>query len=122
MRRLRRHAGLIAQGVLLGLLTAVVILFARETFSPGGLAQQKYREFSFNNSVQAITAYNKRNFGYSGVCVDTALPSYMRCTETGDTFKLVVERITGGYYCADSAGFSGVVYILNAESRFCTGG
>ena len=107
------------QGVLLGLLTAVIIVFARESFSPDGLAQQKYRKFSFENSVRAITAYNKRNFGYRGACADTALPEYMYCSETGDTFKLEVERIEGGYYCADSRGFNDVIYILAPESRFC---
>lgn len=96
------------QGVFLGLLSGLLFLAAQSVFSSEGFAQRMWNDLQFKNSVQAAFSYKKRNYDYDGMCQDNVLPTYIRCVEHGDSFKLEMSRKGGGVYCADSTGFSGV--------------
>lgn len=117
--RFKENVAVIMQGIVLGLLTAVVVIVAKESFSADGVAKQMYRSFVFENSLRAINSFQVRNYDYRGACDDTALPEYIRCVENGEAFKLEVERLKGGFYCADNAGFEGVTFISTGDALTC---
>lgn len=115
----KKYAPVVGEGLFFGLLSALVFVFAQSLFSSDGLVQKMWRQFEFTNTVQAAYSYPKRNFDYRGVCTDTAFPDYVRCVENGEAFKLEMDRREGGYYCADSSGFNGVVYESTGKRLSC---
>lgn len=121
MSKFRKYIGVIAQGIFLGLLSAVIFITAQQLFSAEGLAQRLYKQFVFENTVQAAFSYQKRNFDFVGVCEDTAFLPYIRCIETGERFKLEMRKADDGFYCADSTGFKGVVMFSTGNADHCQG-
>lgn len=113
------YAKLIKQGLILGLVSAVFVVFAQSLFSDDGFLQEQWRKFTFDNTVRAAHSYQGRNYDYLGVCEDTAFPGYIRCIEDGETFKIEMDNKQGGVYCADSTGYKSMLGQSTGMQQLC---
>tara|TARA_B100000745_G_scaffold295201_1_gene239051 strand:- start:2151 stop:2513 length:363 start_codon:yes stop_codon:yes gene_type:complete len=119
MQKVKKYLHLIAQGIFLGIFSALIFILAQSLFSSDGLLQRMYRQFEFTNSVQAAFAFGKRHPTYDGMCSDNVVPEYIQCVAYDDSFKLEMPRPEGGFYCADSSGFNGALNESAGIAPFC---
>lgn len=119
MGTIRKYLSVIVQGLLLGFLTAVIVISAQQAFSPNGYLRVWWKELTFDNTLQAAFLYQKRNVDYVGVCEDTAFPGYIYCIENGDAFKIEMRLADDSYLCADSRGNKQILWHTTGDALVC---
>lgn len=113
---MKRVLEVLALLALLGVVVGMIVLFVR--FGPAvrddAAIATRYLQYQAQAEV-----YKSRMTDYDGICRELGIAAPIMCGDSPVAYRIAERIPEGGFYCADSAGFTGHVPSVPGSALKC---